>query len=236
MGPTVDIYGGRNPAEIASYSIPEAAHYLQLPPATVRSWALGRRYPTDEGPRFFKPLVHIADVSKRLLSFQNLVELHVLSAIRRKHQVKLREVRRAIDYVGKQLKTDHPLVDQQMLTDGRHLFIDRYGKLINASQDGQMEMRKMLEAYLERIERDDIGLPARLYPFTSTIVDSSPKPIVIDPRIQFGRPCIAGTGVPTSAIVERFKAGDSVKLLAEDYGRNTSEIEAAIRYEIPEAA
>jgi uncharacterized protein (DUF433 family) len=52
-----------------------------------------------------------------------------------------------------------------------------------------------------------------------------------DPRVQFGKPCLAGTRIPTSIIAERHGAGDSVEVLAEDYERSPQEIEAALRYE-----
>jgi uncharacterized protein (DUF433 family) len=55
--------------------------------------------------------------------------------------------------------------------------------------------------------------------------------VVINPRIRFGQPCIAGTRIPTAIIRERFEAGDSQEELAEDYGRRKEEIEEALRYE-----
>jgi uncharacterized protein (DUF433 family) len=55
--------------------------------------------------------------------------------------------------------------------------------------------------------------------------------IVIDPRVSFGRPVIAGSGVPTSAILERYLAGEGFEHLALDYNRSTLEIEEAIRCE-----
>lgn len=226
-----EVYEGRDPTEIPAYPIGEAARYLQLPTATVRSWLVGRKYPTASGARAFQPVIAIADPVARLLSFQDLAELHVLSALRRDHKVRLSAIRKAVGYVRKYIDTDHPLSDQQMLTDGKDLFIERYGQLVSVSQHGQMAMKKVLEAYLRRIERDRSGRPVRLFPFTRSQIGNTPRSVVIDPRIQFGRPCLAGTGIPTAIIAERHKAGDSIQFLAEDYGRPTHEIEEAIRYE-----
>lgn len=44
-----DIYGGRDPIDIPAYAVAEAAHHLQLPKATVRSWVAGRDYATGRG-------------------------------------------------------------------------------------------------------------------------------------------------------------------------------------------
>jgi uncharacterized protein (DUF433 family) len=94
-----------------------------------------------------------------------------------------------------------------------------------------MAMREIMAAYLKRIERDREGVPIRLFPFTRDRYAESPKIISIDPKIRFGKPCISGTRIPTSIISERYQAGDSIELLANDYGRNGEEIEEAIRYE-----
>ena len=60
--------------------------------------------------------------------------------------------------------------------------------------------------------------------------------IVIDPRLSAGRPVIAGTGLTTQVIAERYKAGESIFDLAQDYGHESAELEEAIRYELQAAA
>ncbi len=225
------IYRGMNPVEIPAYPLTEAARWLRLPQATVRSWLLGRRYATTSGQRQFRHVLPMADLSRHLLSFRDLAEMHVLATIRREHRLRLPPVRNAITYLRKTFDTDHPLSDQQMLTDGKELFIERYGQLISASAQCQMAMKRVLEASLQRIERDRSGVPIRLYPFTRSQIAGNPQSVVIDPRIQFGRPCLAGTGIPTAIVAERYLAGDSIELLAQDYQRHVDEIEEAIRYE-----
>jgi len=229
-----DIYKGRRPTELPLYQIAEAAHYLRLPVATVRSWSVGRHYRVGSGRRHFPPLIAVADADTPLLSFCNLVELHVLSSIRITHEVQIKAVRRATGYLESHFKSEHPLLEREMLTDGKDLFIEQYGEFVTTSQGGQMAMKKILGIYLDRIDRDPRGIPIRLFPFTRRQKEpqpQSPKSVAIDPTIRFGKPCIAGTIIPTSIIMERYAAGDSFKLLAEDYGRPEGDIEEAIRYE-----
>lgn len=227
-----DIYGGRDPVELPAYSIAEAARLIRVPQATVRSWVLGRRYPTVEDRRkLFAPVILIADSTGRSLSFRNLVELHVLSAIRRDHGVRLGEVRKAVDYLRRRFKSSHPLADEEMQTDGKNLFVERYGELVDASAQGQMAMKECLRVYLDRIERDARGAAIRLYPFTTRREESVRRSVVVDPRVQFGRPCLAGTGMPTAVIAERHQAGDSIRDIAHDFGLAPDAIEEAIRYE-----
>jgi len=93
-----------------AYGINEAAHYLGVPKATLRSWVLGRPYPTGARKRFFRPVIELPTEEERLLSFQNLVEAHVLDAIRRVHGVTFGRVRKAVEYLKKQFGSRHPLI------------------------------------------------------------------------------------------------------------------------------
>ena len=107
------------------------------------------------------------------------------------------------------------------------------GQIINLSQTGQIEMTDLIHAYLERVERDAKGMPIKLYPFMrSQPPKEQPRTVVIDPRISFGRPVIAGTGIPTAVLAERFKAGDQPPDLARDYGASEEAIWDAIRCEV----
>ena len=73
----IDIYGGQDPRDIPSYSIGDAARYLRIPPGTIRSWTMGRNYLVTDGEKFFQPLIPIKKQKPRLLSFTNLIEIHI---------------------------------------------------------------------------------------------------------------------------------------------------------------
>lgn len=222
----------RDPRELPNYRIPEAARYLGIPASTVRWWALGQRYRTATGPKTSKPVILVPQHQPSLLSFINLVELHVLDGIRHQYQIPLPKVRTAVEYVVGQSPSRHPLAQEEFETDGVHLLIRRFGSLINASERGQLAMAEVLREHLQRIERDEGGLAIRLYPFTRYRHVQNPKLILIDPRIAFGRPVLVGTGIATSTVAERYKAGESIAELADDYGRRPEEIEEAVRCEL----
>lgn len=225
-------YGNHDPRYMPVYSVPEASHYLLAPTATVRSWVLGRPYPTKAGSKFFKPVIAVPDAARRSLSFINLVEVHVLDALRRDHQVPLDKIRVALDYLREQFGSKHPLAEEKFATDGLNIFVQKYGQLINASQVGQLAMKELLETYLKRVERDAKGMALRLYPFTRKRAPDEPRSVVIDPFVSFGKPVLAGTGIPTVIVAERYKAGESVGQLSADYGRSNLDIEEAIRCEL----
>ena len=224
-----------DPREVPTYTLAEAAYYLGIPVATLRSWVLGRHYPVAGGEKFFAPVIEIADKKKRRLSFINLIEAHILNAIRRKHEIQLPKVRKAVVYLGNKLQSRHPLADQQFETDGLNLFVQKYGQLINITDDGQLAMRNVLQSFLKRVKRDTQGTPVKLYLFVRGAMEE-PFAVVVDPTVSFGRPVLEGTGIPTEILAQRYKAGDSYDQLAEDYGRPKEEIEEAIRYELLKAA
>jgi uncharacterized protein (DUF433 family) len=220
-----------------AYPFAEAAHYLNLPLSTLRAWCLGQGHRPGGKTRQFQRLIRLDGDDRRALSFLNLVEAHVLAAIRRQHQVPLPTVRRALTYVSRKLRVSRPLAEISFQTDGVNLFADRLGLLVNVSRDGQIEMAEMIREHLKRIERDTKGVPIRLFLFTrKNERGDQPSPVVVDPRIAFGRPVLAGHSVPTAVLADRFKAGDSLTQLAEDYETSTQEIEEALRCEFERKA
>lgn len=232
----MDLYGGIDPRDIPTYSIGDAARYLRIPAGTIRAWTVGRHYRTTEGLKRFQPLIAVRHFKPILLSFTNLIEIHVLRAIRKDHKIQLDKVRAALDFIDEQFQAPHSLARESFRTDGVDLFIDRYGALINASKRGQIELKDALNHHLERIEPDDTGLAIKLYPFTRSHEEDNPRIVVIDPRVAFGRLVITGTGIATSVLAERYHAGDSIDDLANDYNCDRLDIEEAIRCELPVVA
>jgi len=215
-----------------TYTIAEAAHYLGIPLATLRAWVKGTSYTGSNGRRHFLRVIDLPDPSHPLMSFYNLAEAHVLRALRTNHKIRLQDIRRALDYVQKELGWKRPLIHEGFKTNGVGLFVERLGKMVDASAEGQMVMPEIVRAHLERLDWKG-KLASRLHPFTRlNAVASSPRSIMIDPCHSFGRPVIASIGITTSVVAERYKAGDSIAKLVKDYGGPQSDIEEAIRCEL----
>jgi uncharacterized protein (DUF433 family) len=165
-----------------------------------------------------------------MLSFWNLVEAYVLATIRRHHHVSLQKVRKALRFIESELGLARPLIEEEFLTDGVDLFVDKYGGLINASREGQVAIRELLAASLKRIVRDPKGLADRLFPWVRS--PGEPRLVEIDPRRAFGRLVVTGTGIPTEVLAQRFRADESIADLCRDYGLSAGEVEAALRWEL----
>jgi uncharacterized protein (DUF433 family) len=213
-----------------AYGPAEAARYLRLPAATLRTWLVGRDYPKAGSQATFRPLIKPARHQPLQLSFYNLIEAHVLRALRTEHGVALNELRTAIAYAEKELKLSRLLLSPELRTHGGQMFLDRYAELINLSASGQLAMRKLLEDHLQRVEWDEWQFPVRLYPYVASAAGSAARPIAIDARVAFGRPIIKGAGISTAAITDRLDAGESVEALADDYDLSRDEIEQAVLY------
>jgi uncharacterized protein (DUF433 family) len=238
----IKIYGA-DPREIPLYGFADTARYLKLPVITLRSWVYGRNYGSGSEQRKSLPVIQLPDKNTPLLSFMNLVEVHVLSAITRVHKVQFKKVRSALEYLENKFPEVHPLANTQFWTDEFDLFIEKSGDLVCASRDGQLVMQEVIEQYLLRVDRD-VDLSAfRIYPFSKellfsslkddpkTVLENTPKNISIDPLIAFGRPTISGTGIATNVIAGKFRAGEKIENLAKDYEIEEKQIQEAIEYE-----
>jgi uncharacterized protein (DUF433 family) len=209
------------------YGLVDAAHYLRLPYQTLRYWTKGRKS--------IEPVVHLASYEPPRMSFINLLECHMLSGMRDTYNLRLPKVRQALRTLARLDPSPHPLVDREFETNRVHLFIRHDHEPLNLNRPDQRAFSEFLEVYMQRIEPAGNGI-LRFFPFVETRSSSEPKIIMMNPAVSFGRPVIAGTGIPTAVIASRFHARESISDLAEEYGRTNEEIEEAIRWESRAAA
>jgi uncharacterized protein (DUF433 family) len=208
----------------------EAARYLHIPYSTLQFWTDG-----DE------PIVSVAAFGRRpMLTFKNLVECYVVQGIRTVHKIRVHKIRAAAAWMRRSLASPNPLADYDITTNGVNLFLDIDGTLVCISKEGQVAMRPVFEAHLERIERDSFGVARRLFPYKSRAhmlePKDAPKVVMIDPMVSFGRPILKDSGILSSVLAGRYRAGDSLAVLARSYGRAESEIKEAVEWEIGRAA
>lgn len=219
----VDIYNGQDPRFVPIYSIGDVSRHLHIPPSTVRAWVRSR-----EGPTPFRRVIVPDDRIGSQLSFRNLVEVHVLSSLRA-YKIPLPRIREAIAFLRRLFKGNHPLAEIDLRTDGTDIFVEYFGTVLEATGAGQVALRPVVERYLERVERGADGILRRLYPFIDE--EDTSRAVAIDPRRRFGRPYLVEVGVETSAIVSRYRAGDTVAALARDFDTTEGHIGEALRFE-----
>jgi uncharacterized protein (DUF433 family) len=214
-----------DPRSAPVYSIAEVSYFLRIPKPTLHRWT--RHWPTRSG-EILDRLIPIADPAAALMSFYNLAEAHILSVTLRVHKVKVKSIRNAIRELRAMEKIsnpNHPLLSREFYTDGMDLFIKNLGSTVNVSRFGQLGLKEILDSYLKRIERDDRFNPTKLYP-----VHQKEKFVSILPTVSSGRPIIDGTGIPVASIWNRYKAGDGIEQIADDYEIPESQIAGALDY------
>jgi uncharacterized protein (DUF433 family) len=215
------------------YTFVEAAGLLRVPASTLRSWTRGQDYKVRAGVRRFKPPIPLHP-DQRLLTFYDLVEAFVLSAMRRDHNVELGVVRASVDFVRRKLGVQRPLLTEDFYTDGVQLLVERWGHLVDASREGQIAMRGIVSASLKRIDRDESGLAQRLYPWLRSVDEE--KLIELDPRRALGKAVVAGTGISIDVLRARHRAGDTVKRLARDFAMEERKVAAVVAWDDKRAA
>ena len=204
------------------YTYVDAGRYAATNPQNVRNWFKGQ---ASEGHKMRSVFDR---VPRHGLSYVQLIEVAFVAAMRRKG-LALDEMRRAYAHVRRAMQRDYPFAEERFKTDGIELFIEAYGELLAVGQHGRVVMREALEAATGSLDYAD-RLVARWHP------RGRDKPIIIDPRLSFGRPVVEGTGVPTLALAQRFNAGESIDFLAHDFALSREKIEEALRFENPSLA
>jgi uncharacterized protein (DUF433 family) len=212
--------------DLPVYSLAEAASFLDIPTSTLRWWVFGGT--TGISHHWNAPLIERPAGSDDLISFNNLAELHILSVTTKRHNVKLKAIRHAVEHIKNEFPSPHPLLSEAFYTNGQDLFLKTIEQTINVSRHGQLALKPILDLYLERIIRDEQFMPIKIYPITRG--QKTERVVSIVPTVSSGRPIIDGYGVPVSSIWGRYRAGDSPDFLANDYEIPLDRIKGAISY------
>jgi uncharacterized protein (DUF433 family) len=170
-------------------------------------------------------------VTNLQVSFLELVEIAVAVRFRKLDKIKLERIRRAHDFARRRLYVPFPFATLEFKTLGGHLIHEfemeqpePHAGMMAFDTDGQWALPISVQEEIEALEFEkDDPFAQRWFPFGRDVN------VVVDPHLAAGRPVVAGTRVPITAIQERFNAGDSVRYLAKDYGLTISVVEELLR-------
>jgi len=206
---------------VPAYRVTEAARYAHTSKQTISNWQ--RIHGNRAGV-----------ISKRDeregLSYLQLIELGVVAAMRNSG-VKLERIREAREYLRSEFESEFPFAHYRFKTDGKTLFM-HYDQLVQTDKDkllalnenGQLAWNEILSGLLHEFEYDtDIGTVLRWR------VGGYDSPVRLDPRIAFGAPHVSGTA--TWVLRERWKSGEGLADIAEDYNLATTLVVAALEFE-----
>lgn len=191
-------------AYLPLYGVKDVARYLGIPPQTLSRWCRGDR-----------ALIRRPSPKRPELSFTNLVEAFLLRALDRMPQ----GTAPALETLRQDFAHAHPLALGRFGAEG----VPRFScALYPSSPSLQMALAPKLMEHLEQV-RYDQGVADRLFPVLGERV------VYMDPSIRFGRPVVAG--VPTGAIADRYRAGESRGEIADDFAIQEEHVAVALRFE-----
>ncbi len=148
--------------------------------------------------------------------------------------IPLKEIRTARRHLQRQFGVDYPFAEIDLKTQGKSIFYEMAssseGKavrhLIEASLNGQHVWKEAIQERLEQFDYDRrLELAIRWFPRGKKV------PIVVDPRIGFGRPVLLDSRVPTWAIKVRYMAHEGLESIERDFEIERPAVLHALRFE-----
>ncbi|MGM0587446.1 MAG: DUF433 domain-containing protein [Bacteroidota bacterium] len=149
---------------------------------------------------------------ERVFNFYTLIELITISAFR-ELEVSFHKIKKAHKIAAEVLETPYPFAKRGFMTDGKKIFHNRDEvSSLRLEEAKQLEFRKLIEPYCEKIDFDEVTeLAQRYWPL------GRDHHVVIDPQHRFGEPTIAGTNISASMINNLIEAGEPIEFIAEEY-------------------
>lgn len=210
----------------SAYSVSEAAELTKVKPATIMNWF--RSGPDGRPALLFAERARAAGEPVRL-SFLELVELAVAGEFRRR-EITLRQIRNARDFLLAHFDGGHPFAVEDVRTiSGRVIHAGGSRAMtataaIYAGDDLIQALFEGFEAYARERFDYERGWAIRFFPA------GRDEELNVDPRYRGGQLTVSGRGVTARTIAGRFKGGESVEYLAEDYDITPAAVESSIRF------
>lgn len=162
-----------------------------------------------------------------LISFEDLVSMRVI-AILRSLGVSWKKIHKAEDWLRDKTGYPRPFAIERVWTETIDVFAEFHEGFIAASRGGQLAFTEMVGQYLQSVQ-DMIFVPHN----DINVADSwAPhEDILMNPRIQFGEPCIKGSRIRTRILWQLFHGGDSFSYLMRSFNLTQEQLEHALEWE-----
>lgn len=220
------------------YGIGEAAGYLSVPPSTMTSWAYGyeRQRPKARTIRA-QPIITAVRPQRPgepAVPFIGLAEAYALAAFR-SAGVPMQRIRPAIDALGRELGVEHALASKRLYTDGAEVLYD-YAQHAGDTPEGEVTRELVLVRNNQRVFSEVVELYLRRIDFAPDgyaqlirLPQYRVAEVTVDPDHAFGRPRFTRGGASVDDVLDLFRSGAPVDVVAEEFGLSRDEAEDAIR-------
>ena len=201
----------------------EAARLVGTNTQQVLRWTRGSG---SNGP-LWRAHYQFLDDDTTEISFIDLIEVRVVSAMRKAH-ISLQSIRFAISFAQEKFGIARPLASQSFKTDGTEILmraVENDGEFVSLSKKrpGQKVFHEIISQSLQDLEYEG-ELVARWRP-------KKFSDIVIDPCRHFGDPILDQYGVSTSTVFDEFKEFGDAKYLSRIYEIPEKVIRQGIAFE-----
>jgi uncharacterized protein (DUF433 family) len=218
------------PAKVAMggvYAPADVARIASLQPRRVTRWLAGYKWTAADGSeRASAPMV--ATRHRARVDFAELVELLFVAGFVRAG-VPTRIVRAVHDDAELEFGTPYPFtlkrfehdsrrIIERVCADGAERLVDRYS--------AQRLLDAVMLPLVRRLDYDKLTKQAmRFYPM------GTERPVVLDPRRNFGEASIVSRRVPTRVLAAAVSGGEAETRVARWYSVRPEEVAVAVEYE-----
>jgi uncharacterized protein (DUF433 family) len=208
----------------------EAATHLGLARSTMRTWLTREAGPAPLAHRIAPDTPHGPSVP-----FIAMVEAHMLQTFRGLG-LRPRELRESVTRLRRELGDEYILATRRLGTDGVNLLVDMSQRFEaprwERARDGQRVIHEAIGDALKKVtwsDGDPYGRRLRLSTYEGADV-------IIDPRFAFGQPVLERSKIRVSDVIGAFRAGETPRTIADEYGIEEDDIQAVIRAALRKAA
>jgi uncharacterized protein (DUF433 family)/DNA-binding transcriptional MerR regulator len=224
--------------DVPIYSVPAAGRFVGLNAARVRRWLKGYAFPYSDrqgGERWghSPPVVPGHEYEGRLYaSFLHLMDLLFVREFLARG-LSLQRIRKLLDEVREVTAAPH-FARRRLFARGQSVFLrleaeleHHSGGYLELGSGGQLAIPKFVEMIGKQIDFSATSNWAeRWYP------PGHSRIIVLDPKVSFGSPTIAGHRITTSTVHEAYLAEDQdVKAVCDWMIVAPREVRAAVKFE-----
>lgn len=162
-----------------------------------------------------------------LLCFEDLISMRVI-AILRALGVSWKKIHRAEDWLRQKTGYARPFAIERVWTETTDVFAEFHEGFVAASRGGQLAFIEMLGQYLQSVQ-DMIFISHNGVNVAYSWIPHDD--VMMNPRIQFGEPCIKGTRIRTRIIWQLLKGGDNIYYLMRAFKLSEQQIEHVLEWE-----
>jgi len=162
-----------------------------------------------------------------LITFEDLVSMRVI-ALLRSLGVSWPKIRRAEQWMRDKTGYRRPFAVERVWTETEDVFAEFPEGFIAASRRGQLAFVELFGQYLQPVE----DMTFVRYNGVSVAATWTPhEDVMMNPKIQFGEPCIVGTRMRTRILWLMRNGGDSIEYLSRAFNLTVQQIGHALEWE-----